>query len=71
MRDAGCSHGQREAALWLIGFLEDAGFQAEEFDLEVDVEVVLVHCLGGFFDGFEGLAVVALTDLVFDCKEGD
>lgn len=62
MRDASCSHGQGEAALGLIGFFEDAGFETEEFDLEVNVEVVLVHCLGGFFDSFEGAGVVALAD---------
>lgn len=71
MRDTCCPHGQREAALWLIGFLEDAGFQAKEFDLEVDVEVVLVHCLGGLFDGFKGLAIIALADLVFNSEKGD
>ena len=50
MRDTSCPHGEGEAALWLICFLENAGFQTEEFYLEVDVEVVLVHGLGCLFD---------------------
>lgn len=71
MGDAGGAHGEREASLRLAGFLEDAGFQAEEFDLGVDVEVLGLHGVGGLVDHSEGAAVVALSDCVFDCVEGE
>ena len=69
--DAGCAHGEREAALGLAGFVENAGFQAEELDLGVDVEVFVVEGLGGLFDEGEGLRMVAFADCVFDCKKGE
>lgn len=71
MGDAGSAHGEREAALRLAGFVEDAGLEAEELDLGVDVEVFVVEGLGGLFDEGEGVRVVAFADCVFDCEEGE
>lgn len=52
-------------------FFEDASFQAEEFDLGVDVEVLGLHGVGGLFDHTEGTAIIPLADCEFNCVEGE
>ena len=61
MRDAGCAHGEREAALRLAGFAEDLCFETEELDLGVDVEVLWLHGVCGLLDHSQGATVVALA----------
>lgn len=55
----------------MTGFFEDEGFQAEEFDLGVDVEVFGLHGVCGLFDHAEGAARVALAEGEFDGVEGE
>lgn len=55
----------------MAGFLEDAGFQAEELDLGVNVEVFGLHGVCGLFDHAEGATGVALAEGEFDGMEGE
>lgn len=50
MRDAGSSHGKREAALRMARLLEDVSLETEELDLRENVKVVLLDSLRGFLN---------------------